>query len=105
MRAGLLRHVITIEQVTETQDDSGSVVETWATFKKVHSTYEPQSGTESFKEDQQQAFETVKFRIRYLAGITPKMRVSFDGRLFDILSAIDLHGMKKETHLMCREAV
>ncbi|RLA58686.1 MAG: hypothetical protein DRQ89_15100, partial [Epsilonproteobacteria bacterium] len=47
------------------------------------------------------------FRIRYIAEvsveISVKMRVVFDGRIYDIKSAMDLHGMKKETHLICTE--
>ena len=101
MRAGLLRHIITIEQVIETQSDTGSITETWQPFlSSIHSTYEPQSGMESFKEDQEQGFETAKFRIRYRAGITTKMRVNFKGRIYDVLSALDYLGMGKELHII-----
>lgn len=105
MRAGLLRHKITIQQVAEAQDASGSMDEAWSTFVKVWAAYEPQTGKESFTEDQQQAFLTVRFRVRYLSGITPKMRILFDGRYFDILATADVGGRGKQLHIMTRENV
>ena len=94
-----------IEQTTESQDSSGSVINTWSQFASVRSTYEPQSGSENMTEDHEQAIQSVKFRIRYLAGVTPKMRITYNGSVFDILSAIDYLGMRKETHILCRERV
>jgi SPP1 family predicted phage head-tail adaptor len=105
MRAGLLRHQITIQTSTVSRDSSGSTIDTWATYAVVMAAYEPQSGSESFKEDQEQATQTVKYRIRFLAGITPKMRVLFDSRVFDILSVIDVGGRNKQLHLVCSEHV
>ena len=105
MRAGLLRHRISIEQATEIQDSSGSVVKTWAEFANRYSTYEPQSGKESVTEDHKQSTQSVKFRIRYLSDVTTAMRVVYDGRVFDILSAIDYLGLKTETHLTCQDRV
>ena len=102
MRAGLLKHIITIETVVESQSATGSVTEAWQKFAVVHSTYEPQTSGESFKEDQEQAFESVNFRIRFLDNITPKMRINYKGRIFDILSATDYLGMGKETHITSR---
>ena len=105
MRAGLLRHRIVIEQTTESRDSSGSVVNTWTQFATVSSTYEPQSGKEGVTEDHTQATQAVKFRIRYLAGVAPKMRITFGGNIFDILSAVDYLGMRTETHIMCQARV
>jgi len=105
MRAGLLRHQITIETVSESQDSSGAIVSAWSTHAVVMAAYEPQGGSESFKEDQEQATQSVKFRIRYLAGVTAKMRIVYDGRHFDILSVADVGGRQKQLHLMCSENV
>lgn len=105
MRSGLLRNQITIESVTETQDSAGSPIESWTTYAVVMSAYEPQSGSESFDEDQEQATVKHRFRIRYLSGITPKMRISFDSRIFDIESVINVGGRNKQIHLMAKEHV
>lgn len=105
MRAGALRQRITIQQAIESQDSSGSVTKVWTTFATIWAAYEPQTGSESFKEDQEQAVMGVRFRTRFKAGITPKMRVSFDGRVFDILSLVDVNGRSKQLHIMTRENV
>ena len=46
--------------------------------------------------------------MRYLSGVTPKMRVSYtdpdDGvRTLDITSVIDVNETRRETHLLCTE--
>ena len=105
MRAGALRHQIIIQSVTEVPDASGSPVESWSTFATVSAAYEPAFGSEGVKEDQEQATVNVKFRVRFLSGVVPKMRVSFDSRLFDIQSVIDVGGRGKQLHLMCVENV
>jgi len=105
MRAGALRHQIIIQSAAEAPDASGSPVEAWSTFATVRAAYEPQSGKESFTEDQEQATANTRFRIRYLSGVTAKMRISFDSRVFDIQSVIDVGGRGKQLHIMCAENV
>ena len=105
MRSGALRHKITIQQPAEAQDASGSVESSWIPFATVSAAYEPQSGKESFTEDQEQATSSIRFRVRYLSGVTPKMRISFDSRLFDILFVKDVGGRRKQLHIMCEEQV
>ena len=104
MRAGALRHQIIIQSVAETPDASGSP-EVWSTFATVSAAYEPQSGKESMTEDQEQATLTTRFRIRYLSGVTAKMRISFDSRIFDIRSIVDVGGRQKQLHILCGENV
>lgn len=103
MRSGLLRHSITVQQPVETQDATGAVVATWATYAALRAAYEPQSGRESFSEDHPQAFGLVRFRTRWVTGITPKMRVLYGTRVFNILSVVDVGGRGKQLHLMTEE--
>ncbi len=105
MRAGALRHQIIIQSVIETPDASGSPVEAWSTFATVSAAYEPQNGKESVTEDQEQATLTTRFRIRYMSGVTAKMRISFDSRIFDIRSIVDVGGRQKQLHILCGENV
>ena len=41
--------------------------------------------------------------MRFLAGITPAMRVACDGRVFDILHVANLEERGRETHLLVKE--
>lgn len=103
MRSGLLRHSITVQQPVETQDSAGAVVASWVTYADLRAAYEPQSGREGLTEDHVQAFGTVRFRTRYIAGVTPKMRVLFDSRVFNIQSVIDVGGRGKQLHILTEE--
>jgi hypothetical protein len=47
----------------------------------------------------------VVFRIRYLDGIAPALRVVFNGKVHNILSAVDLEGIKEEILLTTEELV
>jgi SPP1 family predicted phage head-tail adaptor len=105
MKIGKLRHRITIEQVTETQDTDGSVVETWAVFATIQASIEPISGREYFAAQSTQADVTHRIRLRYLSGVTPKMRVNYSSRIFDILSVINVNERNRELQLMCRESI
>lgn len=89
MEAGKLRHILRIEQVTETRDSIGGVTQAWTEYATVRGSLEPLSGREVFMAAQLQAEVTGRARIRYLAGITPKMRIEHDGKYYDILAVID----------------
>jgi len=105
IKARAKRHKILVEKVTETQDAYGDIVETWSTYYGSYAEVQPLNGKEYFDSQSVQADVTIKFRIRYLQGIIPKMRVSYNSRLFDIESVIDVDERHKETILMCKESV
>ena len=105
MRLGKLRHRITIEQVSETQDTDGSVIETWSSVASAKSSIEPVSGREYFDAQTTQADVTHRIYLRYIAGVIPKMRVKYGARIFDILSVINTRERNVELQLMCRENI
>jgi SPP1 family predicted phage head-tail adaptor len=105
VKIGKLRHRITIEQVSETQDTDGSVIETWSVFVVAQASIEPISGREYFAAQSTQADVTHRIRLRYLSGVTPKMRVNYNSRIFDILSVINVGERNRELQLMCRESI
>lgn len=104
MRAGNLCNRVIIQQTTESRDSStGSVINTWGTFATVWAAVEPISGREYFSSQQVNSEITARIRIRYLPGVTSKMRISYDSRLFDIQSVIDIDEQHRELHFMCKE--
>ncbi len=52
-----------------------------------------------------QADVTHRITLRYMSGITPKMRVNYNSRIFDILSVINVGERNRELQLMCRESI
>jgi SPP1 family predicted phage head-tail adaptor len=105
LNIGKLRHRIAIEQVTETQDTDGSVIETCSIFAAMQASIEPISGREYIAAQSTQADVTHRINLRYMPGITPKMRVNYNSRIFDILSVINVGERNRELQLMCRESI
>lgn len=84
MQAGRLRHVVTIEQATETRNAIGEKVPTWSTFDTVRAGIRPLSGRELDAARQRFAEASHEVELRYLPGLTPKMRFKFGMRILDI---------------------
>jgi SPP1 family predicted phage head-tail adaptor len=105
IQAGRLRHRVIIQSNTPTQNTSGEEVPSWGTFATVWASVEPQSGAEKFDPEQFYSTTTVKIRIRYLSGLTTKMRVSFDSKSYDIEAIIQMNTIRKEMEITAREYV
>jgi len=105
MRAGRLRHKIEIQRPVETDGSMGSVVSSWQTFTQCRASYEPKTAKETYQANQDFAQSEAMFRTRFVPGVTPKMRLIFDGRTFDILGVIDVYGRGREMQIMCKENV
>lgn len=90
MRPGKLDRRITIEQVTLAQNAMGEPVETWAPFAEVWTDVRPMTATERFESDARHSARVSNFRIRYLTGIDPTMRISYEGLSWRILGIAEL---------------
>lgn len=105
MRAGELRHRVTIEQKvagSPQRTPSGAVDDVWTTFKERWAAFEPLSGREFFASEQVQAEVKVRFRLRYTSGITAGMRVVHAGVAYPLVAPpINVGGLNTELHLMC----
>jgi SPP1 family predicted phage head-tail adaptor len=105
MRAGPMRHRITIESPIETQGSDGSIIQTWDVFMTAWASIEPLAGREYFAAEREQADISHRIRMRFAGGITHKMRVSIGSRMFEIESVINIGERNRELILMCREAI
>jgi len=100
MEAGSLRHFITIESPTETQDLFGEPTATWDTFNAVWASREDLDGQEWFVSQQPLAKHTTRFVIRYVAGLSAKMRLVSGGVVYNILSSADPDGKRRTLTIM-----
>ncbi len=102
VRAGLLRKRITIQNTTASQDTYGAQNITWENFA-VNRPAEvtPLSGREFFDAQQTQSSIEVRFKIRYIRGIKPKMRILYNGEGYDIQSVINLNERNREFQILC----
>ncbi len=89
MIIGKLRHRITIESLTPTQDQvTGEQLESWGTYlADVPAMVVPISGKEYLSASAEQAGITAGVTVRYDSGITSAMRIVFDGRTYKIRDA------------------
>jgi len=84
IRSGNLDRRITIQVASTMKDSFGQEIPTWAEFKVVWAALMPLTGDESFVAEQRSARAQVKFKIRYLANVTPKMRVLHRSDTYEI---------------------
>jgi len=108
LRAGRLRHQVVVQQPDPTVDTYGQPVRGWATVATVWAAVEPLNGREFFKAQEVQAETRVRMRLRYgseIASISQSWRVTFSGKVYNILSVIQPAEIDREIILMCGEGV
>lgn len=106
MRAGALRHLLTIEQPVETKGAiGGQAVPTWSTFAQVYGSIEPLNGREFFQAGQMQSETVARARIRFLNGITTKMRVRHNGTAYNIVAVVNRELRDRDMELMLSEGL
>ena len=105
MRAGTLRKQIIIQQASEANDSHGQPIKTWSAYLTVSASVQPLKGREYFDAAQVNAETTTKFIIRHRLGITQKMRISYDSKIYNIESIINVGERNREIHLMASEGV
>lgn len=96
MQAGTLRHRITI------QEPAGA---NWVDFATLWAAKEQVTGREISELSDQLLHDEnlVRFRIRYRAGLTHKMRVLWDGKTYDIQRVEEPDNNRREMTLLCLE--
>jgi SPP1 family predicted phage head-tail adaptor len=105
VRAGRLSERVIIQTSTEARDSLGQAIPTWTTFATRWASIEPLRGDELFKAQTINAELTHQVRIRYIAGVTPKMRVLYGTRILRILQVADVFEEHRELVLLCAEWV
>lgn len=103
MRSGPMRHRITLQSRVPSINGYGENAYTWETaVAGIAAEAEPLRGREFFAAAQAESEATVRFRIRYRAGIDATMRVLWRGQAYDIASEpIDVGGLSRAIELMC----
>lgn len=88
MNPGKLDRRITIQELTVTRGDSGCVIEGWSELDTVWAEKIEEGSREFRSAGALHAEMTRLFRIRHRSDITTKHRISFGGRLHDILGTV-----------------
>jgi SPP1 family predicted phage head-tail adaptor len=81
---------VLIQQPTETVDDAGQVISTWADVVTLDCAVDAVSATEQMVADQKTNPVIYRFVARYDSRVMPTMRAVFDGNAYDILGLVPL---------------
>ena len=105
MQAGKLRHYVELQRVDVTIDSHGDQGKEWTTIATAWASIEQLSGREFLQAAQSQSDVTVRIRMRARTDVTltPKDRVKYGARLFDIRHVLDWGDRGVEWQLMCTE--
>ncbi len=103
---GELRKQVVVQYVSdENQNTTGELEKTWATFATVWAAITPVSGGEFYAAGLTQASVTHRIEIRYLTGLTPKMRFLWGTRIFNIVLIRNLDERNDRMEMLAFEEV
>lgn len=96
MNPGDLRDKITIRNSTASRDAYGASVETWEDYAPDRWAHvNPLAGRELLLARQTASLADTVFTTRWLSGVTPQMRVVWDGGEYLIESAVDVGAARR----------
>lgn len=104
LQSGIMDQKATIETPTESVNSIGEPTLTYSTFATRWIALLPLSGAERVASMQNEGTVTHRVRMRYTAGLKPKMRLVSEGRTFEIGSIVE-RGRREEHELLVTEVV
>lgn len=105
--AGVLRHVIKIQEPIGIQDEFGSIVNTWVdVFPLVYASIDPLSAREFIAASNLENKISARITIRYRPGITGKMRILHGSKVYNIEGVLpDVDSGLEYLTIPCSEGV
>lgn len=96
-------HVIEFEHVTTQSDGGGGYTEDWETFKESEAYVQPFRSTEYFRMNVSgpEIKSYYKIFVPYQSDIHERMRVVYDGGIYNIQQITDQGGYQKIQQLIC----
>ena len=102
--SGKLDYQAVIQTPTEGVNSIGEPTLSWATFATRWASIEPLSGGEQVANMAMEGTVTHRMKMRYTAGLKPKMRIVADSRTFEITSVVE-KGRREAHELLVTEVV
>lgn len=105
MRAGKLRHLVTLQERSGALDDLGQQRDDWVTRWKFWASIESTGGGETVAADQERPAATHKICGRWRAGILTSNRIVYGERIFDIQHVANVGERGRDLELICGEGL
>lgn len=103
MRAGKLRTLISIQQGTATSDGMGGKTVVWSEFAKVYAHQIIKRADANTIADQIESVQYSRWVVRYIDGISPKMRIVVGSRVMEINAVYDPSQKRERLEIVCTE--
>lgn len=107
MRAGRLRSKVTVQRRDVLEDDFSHGDAEWSDLIESPADIRPMRGDELARAQQMYGTTTHKVTVRYHATLGPiqtDWRLLFNGRVFDIVYALNTNERNRWQELLCRES-
>lgn len=114
LRSGPLRHVISFQQRSNSQDTVGQPLPTWSNvYTGIRAEIDQLSGRELYAASEKLAEANTKISLRYLPGLSQFLRIVHDGpnccggsyTIYDIGSIDDIEQRHEELRLICKSGL
>lgn len=102
--SGVMDHLAVIQTPADSVNAIGEPVLTYTTFAARYVALLPMSGNEQMNAMATQGTVMHRLRLRYTAGLKPKMRIVTEGRTFEIMSVLE-RGRRVEHEVLAVEVV
>ena len=104
MKVGKMQHRVTFQRPTTENDRLAGYKDEWFDVATVWAQISPVSGREYLAQIRE-TMVSHKIYCRYLAGVTPRMRILFKDRIFRIVSVLNWDEKNVGLTIMCEELV
>lgn len=102
LRAGDLKHRVTLQNPTKMRSATGSPTLGWQTVATVWASVRGMSGRDVIMAAQAQALVTHKVMIRYRSDVNAQTRMLYEGKVFEVVVALERF-CKTGLEILCRE--
>lgn len=106
MRAGKLRHEVTLSSApsgTSGQDEYGQPATTFTTYTTTYARIRPLRGDELMLAQQVHAELTHEVTLRHNSNVTNTDRITFGSRTLEVVGIVDMEEKGRELRLSCKE--
>lgn len=100
---GALSRLLALEAPNRSAQSGGGAIITWSVVSNVWARITPTSGGEKVVGDGVRERITHEIVIRYRPGVNATMRLTGDGRVFEIKAAFDVGETKRWLRCLCEE--
>jgi SPP1 family predicted phage head-tail adaptor len=103
VRAGKLRHSVTIKSASASRDEFGGSTDSWSTTEAIYVSIDPLTGRELEVARQVHGEAVCRIGMRYTTNAVITNRIAFGSRTFEIVDVQNPEERNEEILCICKE--